>query len=963
MGNPHFLRRDENGLIVQITSAAFAGPKFAIAAVIIVFALPVTAEESAESEAQAVDEIVVTGSRIKRRDLDAPSLISTIDRAAIEASPQATVEELLNQMPQFTPDYGRTSNNPGNGSAQLNLRGLGPGRSLVMLNSRRVAPSGVGSAVDVNNIPQVLIDRVEVITGGASTVYGSDALAGVVNFITRDDFEGFSVETSYGVTGKGDGGFTDVNVAFGTDIADGRGNITVFGGFYDRPELFAADRKFSSVPILEDREIGELHEGGSPITPSGIITAPPVDHGSGPSATTFNADGTPRAFEEPGDLYNYAAVNFLQTPLQRYNIGVLARFELSDSAELYIESALSNNVSERELAPTPAFDITIVNLDNPLLTPETRQLFADNFEVVPGIAGFFMMRRLEELGPRRFENEREYWRTVAGLRGEFGRDWAYDAWITHTRSDETELLFGDASRTRYLQGLLVPAATGQCYDPSGGCVPFDIFGAGRISAESAAFIGFDALHNGTRRTQQLASFFAAGPLADVRGGTVDIAVGAEWRRDKALSRTDEALLTGDTMGFRGDAPVDGTESVSEAYAEMLVPLFRGKGGSVVNLELGGRLSNYDYAGNVGTHKVGMTWRPGDSLMFRAMQQRSVRAPNNLELFQERFTEPGFFIVDDPSDDPCSASQDPAGSGHTERCVIQGLPPEQVGVYEGLPFYPANWVYGGNTALRPEVGETFTAGVVFTPARWDSWNMTLDYFDISVRHGIGVIFPRGICFDHSNTGYAFCDTMRRDATGNVVEVQVLQQNKALVSTRGVDMQVQYKTELPDAFGLSGEGASLDVYLLWTRLLSAQNQEDLTSSRVECTGFYETPCGGVNGTAMRDKINLRFNYRSGPLGVTFATRWLDSTRSFAPIRPRYFGGPDPVLAIDKVDSFLYANVHIGYDINDRVSLGLGVENLFDKDPPLMPHIHSNNTDTLHYDVFGRSYRLNLKANFGE
>lgn len=924
---------------------------------------PSMAEEPDISDATAVDEVVVTGSRIKRRDLDAPSPTSTIDRAAVESSSQATLEELLNQMPQLTPDFGRTSNNPGNGSAQLNLRGLGPGRSLVMLNSRRLAPSGVGSAVDVNNIPKALIDRVEIITGGASTVYGSDALAGVVNFITRDDFEGFSLETGYGVTEQGDGGFADINVAYGADIAAGRGNITLFGGYYDRPELFAGDRRFTSVPILEDRETGELYEGGSPITPSGVIVFPGVDFGSGPAATTFNSDGTPRAFDEKADLYNFAAVNFLQTPLKRYNFGLMARFEINESAELYAESALANNQSKRELAPTPAWDITVVNLDNPVLTPETQQLFADNFEVVPGIAGFFMQRRLSELGPRRLENEREYWRTVLGVRGEIGRSWEYDAWVTYTKSDEQELLFGDASRSRYLQGLLVPAATGECYDPSGGCVPFDIFGAGRISPESAEFIGYGALSNDTERTQHLASFFFTGPVAQLGTGSIDLALGGEWRRDEALSKTDDALLSGDTLGFRGDAPVDGTESVSEAYFEALIPLYdKPDRLGHIGLEIGGRVSHYDFAGSVGTHKIGFTWRPDDSLLFRAMSQRSVRAPNNLEQFQDQYTEPGFFVVDSASDDPCSASQDPLASGHAERCQIQGLPASQLGIYEGVQFYPATWIHGGNPNLRPEIGETFTAGVVITPRAWENWNFTLDFYAIKVRNGIGVIAPRSICFDVRNTGYAFCDKIARDATGNVVQVETLQQNKAVMSTRGIDAQALYSTELPDALSLTGEGASLDVFLVWTHMLSAQNQEDLVSSRVECVGYFETPCAGVNGTAVRNKVHTRFSYRSGPLGISLGTRWIQGTESFAPRVPRYFGGTDPVLAIDSVGSILYANLHIGYDISDRVSLGLNVENLLDRNPPLMPHIYSDNTDTLLYDVFGRSFTLNLNVNLG-
>ena len=395
----------------------------------------------------------------------------------------------------------------------------------------------------------------------------------------------------------------------------------------------------------------------------------------------------------------------------------------------------------------------------------------------------------------------------------------------------------------------------------------------------------------------------------------------------------------------------------------MIPLYHEADGSGhLNLELGGRLSRYDFAGAVGTQKIGITWRASDSFLIRAMHQRSVRAPNNLEQFQEQYVEPGFFVVEGASDDPCSASQDPVGSGHADRCIIQGLPADQVGVYEGSHFYPANWTYGGNPDLKPEVGETFTAGVVFTPVASENWNFTVDFYDIDVRGGIGVIFPKNICFDVANTENAFCDKIVRDGTGNVVEVQVLQQNKALVSTRGIDTQILYSTELPDVLSLTGDGASLDMHLVWTHMLSAQNQEDPVSSRVECVGYFETPCGGVNGTAVQDMIYARLSYRSGPLGIQLGTRWIDGTKSFAPLVPGYFGGADPVLVIDSVSDMFYANLHIGYEISDRVSIGLNVENLLDQDPPLMPHIHSNNTDTLRYDVFGRSFSISLKVNLG-
>ena len=283
----------------------------------------------ADNKQEAIVEIVVTGSRIKRRAFSSPSPISTIDRDAIAFSGQATLEETLNRMPQVIPDFGRTSNNPGDGTARINLRGLGAGRTLVLLNARRLAPSGVGSAIDVNNLPQALIERVEIITGGATTVYGSDAVAGVVNFITRDDFSGFSIDASINTTAENDAEMYDLNLAFGRDLTNGRGNITVYAGSHERKSLFASARELTRVPLFNDNSSGTLFEGGSGFTPGATIFSPQVDFGDGPSATTFDPDGIPRAFIQPDDLYNFQEVNYLQTPLSRYTGGVLATFELN----------------------------------------------------------------------------------------------------------------------------------------------------------------------------------------------------------------------------------------------------------------------------------------------------------------------------------------------------------------------------------------------------------------------------------------------------------------------------------------------------------------------------------------------------------------------------------------------------------------------------------------------------------
>lgn len=245
---------------------------------------PVVNAQDDERDDETVEEIVVTGSRLTRRDFSSPSPIVTIDREALAASGQATLEETLNQMPQVAPDFGRTSNNPGDGTARINLRGLGAGRTLVLLNGRRLAPSGIGGAVDVNNLPKALVERVEVTTGGATTVYGSDALAGVVNFITRNDFDGFGVDTSTYVTEAGDSNIFDINVTYGHNFANGRGNLTLYGGYYDREPTFASERAFTRVTIADTFE-GSVVETGSSVIPAGNVFFPQVDLGN-PSAAS-----------------------------------------------------------------------------------------------------------------------------------------------------------------------------------------------------------------------------------------------------------------------------------------------------------------------------------------------------------------------------------------------------------------------------------------------------------------------------------------------------------------------------------------------------------------------------------------------------------------------------------------------------------------------------------------------------
>ncbi len=610
------------------------------------FAQPAGSDEDVEE--LELEEVIVTGSRIKRRDFSSPSPLATIDREALEATGRATLEETLNLLPQVQPDLSRTVNNGGDGTSRVNLRGIGAGRTLVLINGRRFAPSGTGSAVDLNNVPQSLIERVEIITGGASTVYGSDAIAGVVNFITRDDFRGFALDTDYSVTAESDAQTYSIDVSYGHNLPSGRGNITVYAGFYDREVLFAGERTFTRVSIENNDQTGQLFESGSSATPSGAIFVPPVDLGSGPGFVTFDANGVPGIFTPPDDFYNFQPINYLQTPLQRTTLGLLGKYEINANYELYFESGFAQNDSAQQLAEVPVFTFALVNTDNPVLSPEARQLFEENYAVEPGLAQFGFGRRLSEVGPRIIEQERDYWRTVVGVRGNLGVNWDIDAWITYTRAEEQEYYRNDASRMRLQQGLLVDPVTGECFDPTGGCVPVDVFGPGRISAEAADFLRVTNIQNNTKRTQKLAAVVVTGSLLDTWAGPVEKAFGAEWRSDEASFKADDILFSGDTLGFRGAAPVEGTESVVELFAEAVVPLAENEAwAEYLALELGARYSSYDLAGGVWTYKYGANWQVTDGLRFRGMGQRSVRAPNrtvyrvvrrNIHLCRYRFFE-------------------------------------------------------------------------------------------------------------------------------------------------------------------------------------------------------------------------------------------------------------------------------------------------------------------------------------
>lgn len=916
-----------------------------------------------------IEEIVVTGSRLPRRDYSAVSPIATIDRATLEESGQATLEETLKRMPQLSPGYERTSNGLGSdGAATIDLRALGAGRTLVLLNGRRVAPTGTGSAVDINNLPQALMERVEIITGGATTVYGADAVAGVVNFITREDFEGFGIDTSAYVTEAGDSNIYDINVTYGHDLANGRGNITLFGGYYDRESTLMGERDFTRQTYWDWWD-GTVQVFGSSQIPEGIVHAPQRDFGDGQLVRyMFDPEGNPMPWNVLTDFYDFAPINYLQVPLRRKTVGGFVNLDLTANLTLYSEALWADSEVTQTLAPVPLREFVAMNVDNPALTPQMQQIAATEwFPLEPGIAGAVIGRRLLELGPRTMHNNSDYLRLVAGVRGAINEVWDFDAWLTYTDARETDFFLNDASFSRFQQGLLVDPVTGQCFDPSGGCVPVNPFGLGSLSPEAIAFIRYDPFQNDTTRTQKGLSAFIRGAPIRSWAGPIHMAFGVEYRSDEGQFHADPVLFNNDTLGYVPQASVVGKEEAHEFYTELSLPLLSERRmAQYAGLEMGARFSDYEHAGGIRTWKFGGEWQVNDALRFRVMRQRAVRAPNLDEAFTEQGRADGSFSGNAFHQDPCSAPNDPIGSNVVDACVATGLPVSEVGTWTATLGFPSIRIFGGNPEVSPETADTLTAGIVLDIDWLSGLRIAADYFDLRVRDTIGELDVRVACFDEANVDRLFCDNIRRDPlTLNVIEVFAPYINRGRFQVRGIDLQLGLGTDLPDALSLMGNAASLDVSLVWTHTLENSAQETAFGTVFDCAGLFGDPCliSRLTSTYPKHKANVAIRYIAGDFQGSLNYRWIDGMTNGVSKYGDKIGYPaDIVLGVPDVDAKGYLDLGLAYRLNDHITARLNVMNVTETDPPLMADwSYGPNTESGEYDVFGRAYTLSLQMQF--
>lgn len=914
----------------------------------------------AQQEDSALEEVTVTGSRIRRPDYIGNSPITSVSAEQITLTGTVNTESLLNTLPQVVPGLDRTSNNPGNGTATVDLRGLGSNRTLVLVNGRRASPTGGAGVVDINTIPNSLIESVEVVTGGASAVYGSDAIAGVVNFKLKDDFEGAQISAGYESTEEGDAEVFSADVTIGGNFAEDRGNAVINFSHTDRSDLFQGDRDFATFAQFEgEDDAGNpiLIDGGSSGVPATSIFAGGFGGFSPDSfGVIFNQDGSLRPFRTTGDndFYNYAPVNYIQLPQERNQITALLSYDLTDSTTAYSDFFFTKSDVPQQLAPTPIFETTTFTVDgNPFITPDAQRILSNaigdgvdaNGNGIDDTATALLRRRLEEVGPRVAQSDFTSYTIVAGLRGEIGNtDWNYDAYYQQGNSTLQLTQLGNVNRGRFSQALLLNGAGGCSDGGTNGstvaCAPLNIFGEGNISPQAAAFLRTAVTAIG-ELDQDVLALSVDGSI-----GAVGLAGGVEYRDSEFDFRPSQDLAAGTIAGFNSQPPSGGSFNVTEVYGEALIPLVKDASfAKSIELELAARHSDYSTIGGISTFKAAGSWEVNDSLRFRGGYNVAIRAPGITELFapaSEGF--PG-------ANDPCSASGGPVSAEVAAICAATGVPANVIGSPAINPAAgQVRAVGGGNPNLEEEEATTFTIGAVFNPI--ESVTASIDYFNIEIEDYIAT-FGGGAsnilqtCYDPTDpaggVGSDFCNAVNRRGDGTINFVATSAQNVAEQTLKGIDLSVRYSTDL---FGGTGT-----VNYIGT----VTNESDFTPF----TGADTTDCAGKFGNNIcgeplpEYKHRVSFAWAGDKLNTQLLWRHVGSTDD---------DDDDTLYAVESLGSENYFDFSGSYSFNDNYDLTFGIDNLFDKEPPILgENAEQANTYPATYDVFGRTYFLKMTAKF--
>jgi len=947
-------------------------------------------DSSADANVDALEEITVTGSRIARKDYVASSPITTVSADAINATGAVTIEAALNQLPQFTIGANQTNAGfGGTGQASLNLRGLGPTRNLVLLDGRRLQPSDVLGWIDLNSVPQALIQDVEIITGGASAVYGSDALAGVVNLRLNPNFEGIQVNTQFNRYEAGDGETLDTSITAGGNFADDKGNAVVSLSYTDRQDVGYMAREFfrqarGGTDFRIPTGIYRSNVGSPANLPSqAAVDAVFAQYGAVPGRVPrtavlgYNDDGT--LFAASNGPYNYRGpdgllfntgtqlnnlnqFSRLQVPLTRYSAFARATYEVAPHVRAFgqIYFTTYDSLVNAE-AGNDAFQVPVTN---PWIPDDLATILASRTN--PTAPFRFEKRFQEEAGPRNFDRTFDSLQFVAGFGGDLeGIDGSWEFYGSHGNTTKVERNQGSVL-INSLNALLNAPDGGRSLCEGG----YNPFGLSQISADCRNFLVATPISQ-TQLDQEILEATVQGKVLALPAGDLRFAAGLGYRRNDFSFVPDQDLARGNVVGVFRTGSSEGSTDVKEIYIELLAPVLRDALlAKSLDINAAYRYSDYNLAGGVDTYKGDFSWSIIDSVRVRGGYQHAVRAPSVGELFvAPNVSIPGIGTVTSGGGDPCHyLSQARTGADAAAvraLCQSQGIPAVAIDTFAN-PQQEILATSSGNRELTPESGDTYTFGVVFgSPFEGELLSrlqVSVDWYQIEIDDVIGTIgaaqiLPKCYNQDGSNPGLAadnfFCAQIRRDlATGWIANLDQPTLNLGGYFTSGVDFQLDWGFGL-GAVGLDDSYGSVSLNSVISYVDTFEVQLQSNSARLDYAGTVGTPSVTLPGSIPAWKAVTSFGYQRGGVGAILKWRFIDGMSNAAIVT-------NPASTVPPVGSFNYFDLYGRWKVSDSLSFEGGVNNLADKGPPLVGTTPGS-TQASTYDIYGRQYYLSLNLSF--
>jgi outer membrane receptor protein involved in Fe transport len=942
----------------------------------------------------ATAEVVVTGSRIRQPNLTSVSPMTVVTSQEIKLEGAQNIENLLNSLPQVTAGQQSNVSNGASGTATVDLRDLGPSRTLVLVDGKRLMPGDPKTPfADLNNIPSAMVERVDVVTGGASAVYGADAVAGVVNFILKKNFQGAEVDAQYGfaqhtndndvrnlqgVQGISDfvkaptnydtGLSSEVSAIIGLNSPDDKGNITAYLTWRKLEAVTQNNYDVSSCSIAAanvhsaDSYTYDGHRcSGSSNGQYGRFNVVNGADGIGAGAVTArlhnNTDGSQTLTTASVPAYNYAPTNYFQRPETRYTGGFNAHYEVNKAVDLYSTLMFADDHTIAQIAPSGLFAGTgsngqsyyQINCNNPLLSAsEALQLCGANagtakladVQIGYRFAGY---NRQDDLRHTNYKMD-------VGSRGELAPGWNYDAYLQYGTSIYSEHYNNDASVRKIQNALLVTgtAANPVCTTDSSSCVPLNIFQQGKLTSAMLNYVLTPGYESG-QTVEQIASASVTGDLGQYGWRSpwatsgLGVALGTEYRRENLTLTVDDEFSSGDLSGQGG--PTKGTAGsydVYELFGELRAPIVEDKPfvKSLV-LDTGYRFSDYSTSGKTDSYKLDVDWAINSDIRIRGGYNRAVRAPNIDELYDAAAV--GNTSASDPCAGQTSYSQAclntfyslAKAEGKTEAQVASTL--TNIGQ---CPAAQCSALFSGNAELKPETADTYTLGFVYTPT-W-SWlrgfSGSVDYYNIQVYNYINQPAASAIIAECENGVMTACALVNRDSatgilygsTGYVVDQET---NSGYQKEQGLDVTMNYRFR-PTDWNLPNWG-TLAINMVGTEVFKYQTQPIAQGASYDCAGLYGVTCG----TPMpRWRSKVRFTYTPPTLPIALSLDWryvgdvkLDANQGNSLLAAHPSGITD--TADEHIDAYNYIDLSGTWRIRDNLTFRAGVSNVMDKDPPIV------------------------------